>query len=107
MMTASKAIENLANRYLFELQNLALEHGCRPDHEWQVERATHEEKVLLEKQYHLILANRVLPEHFLGLFHLVRAKLNLESVEPSSAAPTQLEKGGLYLVAFHSGRTKN
>lgn len=99
-------IEKQVNQYVFDLQNLALEHGCKPDELWELEQATLEEKRQLERKYQLTLSNQVLPEQASELFRLIQLKLNLKPLAQSGNELENKPKSN-YLVAFHTGRIKN
>lgn len=100
------SIERQASLYLFDLQNLAAERGRMTNDEWQIQQATAEEKVALEKRYQYTLSNKVHMEELPELLNLVRQKLNMAVLDKSNGTSVLTKEDANYLIAFHKEHIK-
>jgi len=108
-MTNNKQTANYkASEYIYELGNIALENGFKPDEHWDVQIATAAEKNAVEKLYYPTVATSILPELLNETFALVKAQMK-QVVELEKAkildrfAPEPVYE---YLVAFNSARIR-
>ena len=104
-MSITQTVEREASLYLFDLQNYARENGYQADDNWQLTRATLDEKRDLERTYQLIMSGKYLPEAMSEILRLVRSKLN--PVEMLKDADSNLSANtGPYLVAYRTDKLK-
>lgn len=104
----NKAVEMQATMYVYDLNNCAREFGFKVDEGWELNVATKDEKVSIEKKYHPTIATKVLPEILSELFGVVRDKLIQtkadirNNLNPNNANNNELQ----YLVAFNPKRVR-
>jgi len=104
-MSITETVGREASLYLFDLQNYARENGCQADNNWQLTRATLDEKRELERSYELIISGKYLPEAIPQIFRLVNSKLN--PAEILKDADSKLSSNtGSYLVAYRTDKLK-
>jgi len=106
---ANPAVELQAKMYVYDLNNTAREYGFKPDEGWELNVATQDEKVFIEKRYHPTIAAKVLPEILSELFGVVKDKLS----QVKSEIRNNLQTGNInntelqYLVAFNPKRPRH
>ncbi len=107
MNLKTNKLEKQASLYLFDLQNLAGERGRMANDDWQVQQATTEEKIALEKRYRYTLSNKVLVEELPALFRLVCQKLDKDLPEKNDERLTiAAQPDANYLIAFNKDYLK-
>lgn len=105
---SNKALEMQATIYVYDLNNTAREFGFKGDEGWELNVATLEEKVVIEKRYHPTIATKVMPEILSAMFGLVKSKLTQTAANISN----NLQMGTVqnpelqYLVAFNPKRAR-
>ena len=108
-MAANEGVEMQAAVYVYDLNNTAREFGFKPDEGWELNVATQDEKVLIEKKYHPTITAKVLPETLSEMFGLVKDKL----IQVKSEIRNNLQTGGTnntelqYLIAFNPKRPRH
>jgi len=108
-MATNKAVEMQASIYVYDLNSTAREFGFKPDEGWELNVATQDEKIFIEKRYHPTIAAKVLPEILSEMFGLVKDKL----IQVKSEIRNNLQTGGTnntelqYLVAFNPKRPRH
>ena len=108
-MATNKALEMQAAVYVYDLNNTAREFGFKTDEGWELNVATQEEKVFIEKRYHPTIAAKVMPEILPDMFGLVKDRLT----HAKSNISNNLQTGNAhnpdqqYLIAFNPKRPRH
>ncbi|MVN21432.1 hypothetical protein [Mucilaginibacter arboris] len=107
-MMINQTVEVQAKVYVYDLNNCAKEFGFKPDESWELNLATNEEKLAIEKDYYPTISAKVLPEILSELFGLVKAKLSLAKThtENKSDVKAVSESPLNYLIAFNPKRLR-
>lgn len=108
-MAINKAAEMQASIYVYDLNNTAREFGFKPDEDWELNVATQEEMVDIEKRYHPTITTKVLPEIISEMFGLVKDKLIHVKSEIRNNLNTNIRPDSnlQYLVAFNPKRPRS
>ncbi|MET3979907.1 hypothetical protein ABIB62_002751 [Mucilaginibacter sp. UYP25] len=103
-----QSIELQTKMYLYELNNLAKEHGFKADDNWEFSMASTADKVKLQRNYFPTNATKMGPEVLLQVLNLVKAGLKQAYTNDDS----QVDKRTIiadeldYLVAFNPKRPR-
>lgn len=105
---STKALDMQATIYVYDLNNTAREFGFKHDEGWELNVATQEEKIYLEKKYHPIISSKMMPEILSEMFGLVKSKLTQTAANISNNLQTgTIQNPELqYLVAFNPKRSR-
>lgn len=108
-MAINKAAEMQASIYVYDLNNTAREFGFKPDEGWELNVATQEEMVDIEKRYHPTITTKVLPEIISEMFGLVKDKLIHVKSEIRNNLNTNIRPNSTlqYLVAYNPKRPRS
>jgi hypothetical protein len=104
---SSQPIELKAREYIFDLRNLSIEFGFKPDETWEVMLVTDKERLVFMRKYYPIASAKALPELLAEMFDLVKAKLsqtidNKKQWDSNSIVKNHLE----YIIAFNPARLR-
>jgi hypothetical protein len=103
-----QSIENQTKEYLYDLMNMAKEHGFKADDNWELSMVTDIERKKIQRDYYPTIATKVIPEVLLQVFNLTKLRLNQsinkldETLNPRSVANSELS----YIVAFNPKRMR-
>lgn len=108
-MAINKAAEMQASIYVYDLNNTAREFGFKPDEDWELNVATQEEMVDIEKRYHPTITTKVLPEIISEMFGLVKDKLIHVKSEIRNNLNTNIRPDSTlqYLIAYNPKRPRS
>lgn len=97
-----QAVENEVRLYLYDLNNMAKEHGFKADDNWHLSLVTDAERSKIQKNYHPTIAAKMFPELLLPVFHSIKSKLNqsLSSEEQLLSTKDILSENLKFLVAY-------
>lgn len=104
----NQTIENQTKMYLYDLMNLAKEHGFKADDNWELSMVTDTERIKIQKDYYPTIATKVIPEFLLQVYHLAKLRLNQslnkndESLNSRAVVANELN----YIVAFNPKRPR-
>lgn len=105
---SAQSIDQQTKLYLYELNNLAKEHGFKADDNWEFSMATNAERSKLQRNYYPTNATKMGPEILLQVLNMVKAGLKQSYTRDDS----QTDKSGIvfdeldYLVAFNPKRPR-
>jgi hypothetical protein len=103
-----QTIENQTKMYLYDLTNLAKEHGFKADDNWEFSMVNNTERLKIQKNYYPTNAIKIVPEILLQVLNSVKSKLNQsytrddQSIDKSAIIADELN----YLVAFNPKRPR-
>jgi hypothetical protein len=103
-----QAVENKSLMFLFDLQNLAKEHGFKGDDIWELAVLSDRERSLIQKNHHPSAATKISPALLLPVFKLVKSRLGqqLNEDEESLNAKAVLNRELTFLVAYNTKRVR-
>ena len=104
----NKAVELQATMYVYDLNNCASEFGFKTDEGWELNVATKDEKINIEKKYHPTIATKFLPELLSERFGVVKDKLIQTKADIKNNLNHNDGKNSelQYLVAFNPKRLR-
>ncbi|GGH07834.1 hypothetical protein [Mucilaginibacter phyllosphaerae] len=102
-------IETQTKMYLYDLNNLAREHGFKADDNWEFSMVTNADRLKIQRNYFPTAATKIGPEILLQVLNQVKARLNQSSSNDNNAADkrTIIEDELDYLVAFNPKRPRS
>ncbi|TSD66775.1 hypothetical protein FFF34_005065 [Inquilinus sp. KBS0705] len=103
-----QTIENHIRLYLYDLNNIAREHGFKADDVWEFGLVSDAEKTRLQKAYYPTIATKMLPEAVLQVFYAIKSRLNQSSNQSEQHLDKRtIEADSLnYLVAYNLKRPR-
>jgi len=105
---SQQSIETQTKMYLYELNNLAKEHGFKADDNWEFSMASNADRMKLQRNYFPTNATKMGPEILLQVLNLVKAGLKQtytrddSHIDKNSIIADELD----YLVAFNPKRPR-
>lgn len=105
---AQKDIHFETNVYMYDLANLAKEHGFKAEENWELSIESLEGKTKLQRNFYPINAAKISPDILLQVLHSVKTKLNipLTEEETSASKKTIVADELNYLVAYNLKRPR-
>jgi len=104
-MNNKKSAELKAKEYLFDLRNVAIGNGFKPDEKWLISFSTQAYKAVIGKKYYATVATKASPEDVFAMFALAQTGLN----HPITNTP-DIKTIGLnqlqYLIAYKPERER-
>ena len=104
---SEQSIETQTKMYLYDLLNLAKEHGFKADDNWEFSMASNAERLKIQRNYFPTNAAKMGPEVLLQVLNLVKSRL-----KQSYTSDDQIDKRTIiadeldYLVAFNPKRLR-
>ena len=105
---SEQTIEIQTKMYLYDLTNLAKEHGFKADDNWEFSMVTNDERIRIQKNYYPTAATKIVPEILLQVLNAVKSNLKQsftkddQSIDKRSIIADDLN----YLVAFNPKRPR-
>ncbi|RFZ94430.1 hypothetical protein D0C36_02445 [Mucilaginibacter conchicola] len=103
-----KEVDYQTNLYLYELRNLAKEHGFKPEEQWELSMETVAGKADVQHNFFPTNIAKITPDILLQVLHSVKAQLNLSLTEDEQS--TNSKRIALdelsYLVAHNPKRPR-
>jgi hypothetical protein len=103
-----QTIDKQTRLYLYDLMNLAKEHGFKADDNWEFSLASDAERTKLQKDYFPTIATKIFPEIGLQVMHGVKAQLKQSFIKEDQALDKRSVIAGElnYLVAYNPKRPR-
>jgi hypothetical protein len=103
-----QTIDKQTQLYLYDLMNLAKEHGFKADDNWEFSLASDAERVKIQKDYYPTNATKIFPEIGLQVMHGVKAQLKQSFTKEEQALDNRSVIAGElnYLVAYNLKRPR-
>ena len=97
------------SRYVYDLANLAKEHGFKPDENWELTMQSTVGKTRIQRDFYPNNVAKISPDILLQVLHSIKTKLNLPLTQEEEAANKQsINLDELqYLVAYNPKRPRN
>lgn len=105
---SEQTIDNQTKMYIYDLANLAKEHGFKTDDNWEFSMVSNAERIKIQKNYYPTNAAKIVPEILLQVLNSIKSKLGQsnsrddQSVDKRSIVADELD----YLVAFNPKRPR-
>jgi hypothetical protein len=105
---SEQTIEIQTKMYLYDLTNLAKEHGFKADDNWEFSMASNADRIKIQKNYYPTAATKMGPEILLQVLNSVKEGLKQSYTRDDS----QVDKRTIiadeldYLVAFNPKRPR-
>ncbi|MBL4677609.1 MAG: hypothetical protein JKY70_15610 [Mucilaginibacter sp.] len=106
---AEKDIKFETSRYVYDLNNLAKEHGFKAEENWELSMESVAGKTKLQRDFYPNNVAKISPDILLQVLHSVKNKLQLPLTEDeANASRKKLELDEIqYLVAYNPKRPRN
>jgi hypothetical protein len=94
--------------YLYDLTNLAKEHGFKADDSWEFSMVTNADRLKIQRNYFPTAATKMGPEILLQVLNQVKSRLNQSYTRDDNSIDkrTIIEDELDYLVAFNPKRPR-
>lgn len=103
---SEQTIETQTKMYLYDLTNLAKEHGFKADDNWEFSMANNADRIKIQRNYFPTNATKMGPEILLQVLNSVKESLK-QSPEDSQVDKRTIIADELdYLVAFNPKRPR-
>ncbi|AYL95200.1 hypothetical protein [Mucilaginibacter celer] len=86
--------------YLFDLRNVAIEHGFKQDKPWQLKLVSKADKIAIEKQYRVSVFAEPGIEQLARMLNMVETALSVPLTEPITLKAIHVNELQ-YLVAYN------
>ena len=105
---SEQSIETQTKMYLYDLTNLAKEHGFKADDNWEFSMVTNADRLKIQRNYFPTAATKMGPEILLQVLNQVKARLNQSYTRDDNSIDkrTIIEDELDYLVAFNPKRPR-
>ncbi|QHS57254.1 hypothetical protein GWR56_17540 [Mucilaginibacter sp. 14171R-50] len=104
---SEQMIEIQTKLYLYDLANLAKEHGFKADDNWEFSMANNAERISIQKNYFPTNVTKIVPEILLQVLNSVRTALKQSlAVKDAPDAQSIIADELNYLVAFNPKRPR-
>ncbi|MBB5394335.1 hypothetical protein [Mucilaginibacter sp. AK015] len=104
---SEQTIDIQTKLYLYDLANLAKEHGFKADDNWEFSMANNAERISIQKNYFPTNVTKILPEILLQVLNSVRTALKQSlAVNDAPDARSIIADELNYLVAFNPKRPR-
>ena len=103
-----QTIDSQTKMYLYDLTNLAKEHGFKADDNWEFSMANNADRIKIQRNYFPTNATKIAPEILLQVFNSVKAGLKQtfrdedSHIDKRTIIADELD----YLVAFNPKRPR-